>query len=184
MNVIATGATNNSVLISNYPDDTYYFVVVANNTVGGTLSNNLMVQIVHSKPGPFTLNSPNAGTPDDDGAFTLTWSQAEGAKNYTVYQYTSMITEINGSLKVVINETYSFSIGVSDLTSGTYYYIAVAKNNYGDTNTTVLMITVKIPQGGGGETPPPGIPFGSYYILYMALGVISLVIYYKRKIKK
>ncbi|NVM16487.1 MAG: LPXTG cell wall anchor domain-containing protein, partial [Candidatus Lokiarchaeota archaeon] len=32
-------------------------------------------------------------------------------------------------------------------------------------------------------TPPPGIPFGNYYIVFMGIGIISLLIIVSRKRK-
>jgi hypothetical protein len=40
--------------------------------------------------GAFSLSS-NAGSPDADGTFTLTWTPSSGASSYSVYEYNSFM---------------------------------------------------------------------------------------------
>ena len=107
-------------------------------------------------PTPFTSElSSDADAPDDDGSFSLTWTDSYGATNYTVYQYNSLITEINGSLTILLTETASLSLSLIDLANGTYYYAIFSNNEFGSTLSncievevlTYLYITITNPSG-------------------------------------
>jgi len=82
-------------------------------------------------PGTFNLGS-DAGTPDNDGTFSLIWSPSDLAKNYSVYMYLRYITEINGSLTLLADGITTHSLTLSGYTDGIYYFIVVAHNEYGD----------------------------------------------------
>ncbi len=80
----------------------YYYIVVAYNETGHTLSNCISVNVqIH--PGPFTL-STDAGNPDSDGTFNLIWSDSAGAVNYSIYFYDNYITKINNSLILLADQ--------------------------------------------------------------------------------
>ncbi|MFX1479841.1 MAG: ABC transporter substrate-binding protein [Promethearchaeota archaeon] len=102
---------------------------------------------VPSVPGPFTLSS-TAGGPDNDGIFDLTWTSSSNANNYTVYEYNHYITEINGSLTTLGTEIGSLSLPLSDYSSGTYFFIVVAHNEYGDRLSNCIEIEVAIAAPG------------------------------------
>ncbi|MCK4286726.1 MAG: hypothetical protein KAX18_11015, partial [Candidatus Lokiarchaeota archaeon] len=140
---------------------------------GDTLSNCIEV-VVGIPPGPFTLSS-NADTPYDNGAFDLSWTSADIALNYSVYEYSSYITEINGSLTLLIERTTDLSLALSGYTSGTYYFIVVAHNNYGDALSNCIEIIVQIPSDGG------GIPGYSPFFIFAAIGIVSVIIIRKRR---
>ncbi|MFX1391924.1 MAG: hypothetical protein ACFE9Z_17805, partial [Promethearchaeota archaeon] len=90
--LIATGLTGYSLDREDYIDGTYFFIVEAINAEGSTLSNCIQVDVeLPGPPGAFTLTS-NAGTPDDNGAFTLSWGAAAGAVTYSIYEYSRYIT--------------------------------------------------------------------------------------------
>ncbi|MFX1304320.1 MAG: hypothetical protein ACFE9X_13275, partial [Promethearchaeota archaeon] len=131
--------------ISGLTSGDYYFIVVAHNEYGNILSNCLKVS-VQIPPGPFTLYS-DTGTSDDDGNFNLNWDSSAYADNYSVYQYSDFITEINGSLTPLILETEDLTFPISGLTSGDYYFIVVAHNEYGNTLSNCLKVSVQIPPG-------------------------------------
>ncbi|MFX1479426.1 MAG: Ser-Thr-rich GPI-anchored membrane family protein [Promethearchaeota archaeon] len=95
-------------------------------------------------PGPFTLSS-NAGAPDKDGNFDLSWTTSFKADEYSIYNYTSYITKINGSVTLLADEITNFNFGVSGLLDGTYYYITVAHNQYGDTLSNCIKVDVALP---------------------------------------
>ena len=92
-------------------------------------------------PGPFTLSS-NAGTPDTDGTFILTWTSSARANNYSVYRHSSYITEINGSVTLLEDEITELSLMLSSYSDGNYYFIVVAHNDNGDTLSNCIKITV------------------------------------------
>ncbi|MFX1374464.1 MAG: hypothetical protein ACFFA0_01510 [Promethearchaeota archaeon] len=112
--------------------------------VGHTLepdNNHDIVTLTYSfKPGFFTLNS-DATTPDFDGTFKLTWTDSVNAKNYTIYNHTSFITEINASLGSIEGITTN-EYDVLDLPDGTYYYMIQARNEYGNITSNCHSITV------------------------------------------
>ncbi|MBY9014252.1 MAG: hypothetical protein KGD68_01030, partial [Candidatus Lokiarchaeota archaeon] len=92
-------------------------------------------------PGDFILSS-NAGAPDDDGNFDLSWTSAVGAVSYSIYEYSSYITEINGSLTLLGAGITDLSLVLSDYTNGIYYFIVVAHNNYGETLSNCIEVVV------------------------------------------
>ncbi len=99
-------------------------------------------------PGDVALSS-DAGTPDIDGNFNLIWNVSSGANSYSVYGYVSLITEINGSITLIADQSTTSPYLISGLPNGTYYYIVVAHNQYGDTLSNNIQITVQI------EPTPP-----------------------------
>ncbi|MHA1187487.1 MAG: ABC transporter substrate-binding protein, partial [Candidatus Heimdallarchaeota archaeon] len=101
--------------------------------------------IYRATPGPFSLSS-DAGNPDDDGTFTLTWSLADRADNYSVYQYSGYITEINGSLTLIADEIVDLSLLLSSYLDGTYYFIVAAINEHGYTLSNCINVVVLIPE--------------------------------------
>ncbi|GAI91027.1 unnamed protein product [marine sediment metagenome] len=129
-------------------------------------------------PGDFEL-STNAGTPsDNDGNFDLTWESADGALTYSVYQYSSYITEINGSLTLLGDGITELSHALSGYTDGTYYFIAVAHNAYGDTRSNCIEVVVQIPSDGG----IPGYYFVIAAIIIVAvIGIVIAIIIIKRR---
>lgn len=95
-------------------------------------------------PGPFNLSS-NAGKPDKDGIFDLTWTRASKANKYSIYNHSSYISEINGSVTLLADEIADLTLQLSGLMDGTYYYIAVAQNKYGDTLSNCIKVDVVLP---------------------------------------
>ena len=102
-----------------------------------------IITLIVSTPPLFTLSS-NAGTPDTDGSFTLTWISSDGANNYSVYRYFNYITEINGSLTPLAEEITDLSLTLSGYSDGTYYFIIVAYNIYGENLSNCVKIDVVI----------------------------------------
>lgn len=179
----ATDITNVSLTLTGYTNGTYYFIVEAHNVAGDTLSNchEVVVEIPPEEedepPGSFTLSS-NAGTPDDDGSFTLSWTAADGATSYTVYEYSSPITEINGSLTILAEDVTSRTLALSEYSDGTYYFIVVASNNIGDTLSNGHEVVVEISGGDGGPTIPG---YNIYFILLLSFAATVIIIRKKRQ---
>ncbi len=93
-----------------------------------------------SPPTPFTLTS-NAGNPDKDGLFTLSWTDSEHVNDYSVYQNGSLI--VNGLMNQYLME----------IPNGTYSFKIIALNNYGSINSNEIIVIIEIPP------PPPPNPF-------------------------
>ncbi len=126
----------------NVPSGTYIITIIA--FAGDDYDfENYEITLIVSTPPPFTLSS-NAGTPDTDGSFTLTWISSDGANNYSVYRYFSYITEINGSLTPLAEEITDLSLTLSGYSDGTYYFIVVAYNIYGENLSNCVKIDVVI----------------------------------------
>ena len=127
-------------------------------------------------PDAFVLSS-NAGTPDTDGNFTLTWTIADRALNYSVYQHSGVITEINGSLTLLLNETLDLSLALKNYPIGTYYFVVVARNIYGDSISNCIKIDIEIPNIGD------SVIFG--YNIFILISVICLIsVFLTKKLKK
>ncbi|MFW9824534.1 MAG: ABC transporter substrate-binding protein [Candidatus Thorarchaeota archaeon] len=133
--------------ISELPDGEYYFVVVANNGTGYSLSNCISITIQYSPPGNFTLTT-DAEDPDPDGAFNLIWTSSEGADNYSIYIHNNLITEINGTPTLLENQTAISPFPITGLDNGEYYFVVIAYNKYGETMSNNVIITVQLPAPG------------------------------------
>jgi hypothetical protein len=94
-------------------------------------------------PGLFSINS-DADDPDIDGIFDIIWSPSAYVDNYSLYVYSSLITEINGSLTLLLDEVTDLSYEASGFSDGTYYFLVVAKNGNGNTNSSNLVVNVEI----------------------------------------
>ncbi|NVM18145.1 MAG: extracellular solute-binding protein [Candidatus Lokiarchaeota archaeon] len=132
--------------------------------------------IINVPPGSFEL-STNAGTPDDDGIFNLMWTNADGALNYSVYDYLNYITEINGSLTLLMEETTDLSLPLSGYTDGTYYFIVVAYNDYGNILSNCIEVIVQLPS----EPQEPVISGYDTFLLIVVIGTVLIIIVKKRR---
>ncbi|MFX1238967.1 MAG: ABC transporter substrate-binding protein, partial [Promethearchaeota archaeon] len=123
--------------ISGHSNGTYYYIVVAHNDYGETLSNCFIVVITSNSeedvPGPFVLYSNDAGDPDTDGDFNLVWTDSSGAQNYSIYEDDQLISSIHGGLTLLANQNGTSPHSLSGYSSGSYYFIVVAHNEYGET---------------------------------------------------
>ncbi|TXT60345.1 MAG: exported protein of unknown function [Promethearchaeota archaeon] len=136
-------------------------------------------------PGSFTLTT-NAEDPDEDGTFNLLWTESMNAEEYKIY-----IT-INGTQETFGSGLTDRTFRVTDLSNGTYNFEVEAINDQGKTRSNDINVTVEIPplyqdtstdNETQDEKETPAIPFGNYYIGFLAIGVISVVaiVYYKQK---
>ena len=170
--VETTRLTLPSIIDSN---GTYYFIIVAHNEIGDTLSNCISVVVSIPPPGSFIMAS-NADALDIDGIFDLLWSSASNADNYSVYQYNDFITIINGSLTLLAGEITGFTIPLSSYTSGKYYFIVVAHNKNGDTLSNCISVNILIPDTLTITAPDNSTswePGTSQYINWTSTGSIS-----------
>ncbi len=158
--------------ISGLTQGEYYYLVVAFNETGETMSNCLHLEVYLSAPKDFTL-STNAGDPDTDGVFDLTWSDSFAAENYSVYQYESLIVELNQTLDELAFQSATSPFQITDLSNGTYYFIVVAHNENGQTLSNNVHVIVQI------SPPDDDIDNGneiiSGYNLLIFISVFSII---------
>ncbi|MFX1501105.1 MAG: hypothetical protein ACFFDH_09110, partial [Promethearchaeota archaeon] len=103
-------------------------------------------------PARFSLTA-DCGAIDDDGIFNLNWTLAPRAVNYSIYRYNSYISEINGSLTLIVNQTQALSHPFNGYTNGTYYFKGLAFNNFGSSTSNCINVTVLIPPSEPSESP-------------------------------
>jgi parallel beta-helix repeat protein len=121
-------------------------------------------------PDKFILSS-DAGDADIDGNFTLNWNTADRAVNYSIFQYSTFINTINVSLMELANGSSSTNLPLFNYSDGTYYFIVVAYNDYGQTLSNCINIVVEIPP----ESTGPTIPGFSFYLLFVIVGLILIL---------
>ena len=172
LTLLVTEITDSTLGLSGYLDGMYYFIVVAHYDQDDILLNCITV-VVGLTTGGLALSS-NAETPDNDGTFDLNWTASSGANNYSVYRHSSYITEINGSLTLLADEIIDLTLGLSGYTDGRYYFIVVARNNYGDTFSNCISVTVLK------EGFPIGIPSYNLVLVIAVLGVTTTFLIKKK----
>lgn len=133
-------------------------------------------------PGFFILDSDADQPIDDDGAFSLSWTASSNANNYSLYESSSLISEINENVVLLVDGLENDPYPLQKNHNGTYYYIVVAFNTNGNRSSNCLEIIVRIPtepnQNGGSS-----IDFGMYF-LYISLVTITVIIISIKKGKK
>ncbi|MGV9141349.1 MAG: hypothetical protein ACOC1X_00260 [Promethearchaeota archaeon] len=139
--------------ISSLTNGTYYYAVSATNSDGTTLSNviEITVEIIPEapvpKPGSFLAFS-DAGNPDTDGKFNLTWTPASGANYYNIFMGNNPITEDNLDNAVKIAENIQPTDGEMRFeiteTNGSYFYSIVAYNEGGYSISNYVYVRVNI----------------------------------------
>jgi hypothetical protein len=130
-------------------------------------------------PGAPVLDSitPN---PDADGNVLVNWNDALTAENWTVYRYTSTITQANleSATEIALGLTES-QLNDTGLSEGTYWYAVEAMDSFGYSYlSNSVSVTVEFPA----TTPPPD---GQLLILILggagAAVLLGAVIIYLRK---
>lgn len=171
--ITAPYTIDNQYQISGLPTGIHYYRIVAYNEYGYSVSYSLPYSpvIVSLPPGEFQLVS-TADNPDPDGEFNLNWGSSIDADNYSVYEHTSFITEINNSLNLLASGLEINTLHRTGYGNGEYYFIVEAINEVGTKTSNCIKITI--------SQPPIIIP--SYNIILL-IGIISLasVILIKRQ---
>jgi len=123
-------------------------------------------------PEDFILTS-DAGNPDEDGNFVLSWTESTDAESYSVYVSNTCITDENQLLIPLTSNITDLTYTITDLPNGTYYFVVVAHNLAGYTLSNCLEVTV----GTSGEE----IPGYNLLIVLVAFVSISAIIIKKRR---
>ena len=167
----------------------YYFKVLSENQFGTNESNafNVTVGYPGVEPTSFTLSSSDAGDPDLDGQFTLTWTVSNYADNYSVYMSTSQITDINDpSVNLLYNGTeQTFEITEANgLMDDIYYFKVISKNQFGSNETNTFSITVGNPGGSGTDPFPWWLQAIFTGLISATVGLVIKVSYSRYKKRK
>jgi hypothetical protein len=114
--------------------------------VNSTESNIFQMIFKNSSPSPPILNqiSPK---PSKTGNITLDWDDVVGASSYYIYRDINIITTIDGMTPIGNTNISIFDdIGLAD---GTYYYVVIASNAYGNSSISNLesVYIIKPPYG-------------------------------------
>ncbi|KKL12029.1 hypothetical protein LCGC14_2539860, partial [marine sediment metagenome] len=138
---------------------------------------------VDLNPSDFAL-STNAGSPDSDGVFDLVWTESGGANNYSVYNHSSYISEINSSVNLIQDGLIIPSLILTGYTNGTYYIVIEAVNEFGSILSNCISVEVQVPYVPQVLQTPSGfsIPFSNFYLVISILGIIYLIVHIKRKL--
>jgi len=187
--LIANNLTTSAYNFTNFTTGFYYYVIMAYNDVGSNMSNCV---IIHVGRIPLQFNiSLIAGDPDTDGSFTLKWSVSNFSINYSIYVLPTYISEINHSLtayKILTPSSYPesgyFEIFENNWVDGTYYIRILAKNEFGDYLSNIILLLVEIPNNNNGNDDPPKEVIDLIWILSLGflLGLISITfILHKKK---
>ncbi len=184
--LLCEGLTNSSYDFEKLLEGKYYFVILAVNIVGNRSSNMLEINVTYGKPEAFVLN-PIIDLPDRDGIFLLTWSECDGAVNFTVFGY-----DDQNILVFTKSNITTLSCQVSGINSGTYTFMVKAFNDYGNSSSNTIGVIVDIPESGDDdddnkkEAPTDIIsfitsPLGIGLMVGSAAAVGLIVIIYKKK---
>jgi len=122
------------------------------------------------QPPQVVLLSSDADNPDLDGTFDLIWTSSEHADNYSIYVYNRYITEINSSVVLLKDQIGISPYLISGLLDGTYYYVVVAFNEYGNTSSNCIQVMVS------GSIDEIIIPGYSLFILICIISIFSVII--------
>ncbi|MBN1215278.1 MAG: hypothetical protein JXA99_07510, partial [Candidatus Lokiarchaeota archaeon] len=145
--ILATEIQDRILDLSDYDTNTYYFIILAKNEIGETLSNCIEIDVdlnPQTIPEPFELSTTATYPWDNDGNFTLEWTESIGADNYTVYQSDSYITVIDGNQIILATEIQDRVLDLSNYANGTYYFIVSAQNEVGIQLSNCIVVIVFI----------------------------------------
>jgi len=140
--LLAQGVISSPYGISNLGKGTYFYKVVAFNEFGNSSSNCIKVNVSRAIPRGFILSS-DAADPDIDGDYELSWTDSELAMNYSLYQHTQYISQINGSVTLVDEGLTIRNYNFIDMSNGIYYYIVIAFNENGNRSSNCIQVDVE-----------------------------------------
>jgi len=157
----------------------YYFIILAINEYSNYSSNNVKITI-DKYPHSFELTS-DSERPDLDGIFNLIWTESKNADNYSIYMYHNFIIDINTSLTLIKSYHLSRFIKIDVSEEGTYYFIIVSHNRFGNNHSNCLKIVVDYWQepdqdSSDDELPKTPPKLNIWLILIIATIIISTIV--------
>ncbi len=183
-----------SYQIENLINGEYYYAIVATNEAGNTTSNCIEV-VIRRAPCLFNL-STDATTPDEDGTFNLIWTKSNFSICYLVYYSNAYIYGYYvGLTSLMLNFTPEFDWStyrykINGFEDGTYYFVVVAVNQYGNCCSICIHTDVKIPLEGEksqnnnekDDVLPITLPI-SLIAFFLLLGVLIVLVKARTKRK-
>jgi len=122
--------------------------------------------IITSLPSDFTIESGYTGE-------TISWTATDiNSNTYTIDLLFSGIVEGPTAWSSGVAIIYNIPDG---LAVGEYTYIVNFTDESGNFDTDIITITVREP------STTPKVPFGNFYLIFLAVGVIVVVIVHKRR---
>ncbi|MFW9866331.1 MAG: hypothetical protein ACFFEN_09580 [Candidatus Thorarchaeota archaeon] len=130
--------------------------------------------IIITNPIELFILSSSADIPDLDGTFYLVWITSEYADNYSIYVYSSKITQINSSVILYDAHVYDSPYLISGLSNGIYYYVVIAFNEYGNVSSNCIQVIVSR------NFTKFTIPGYNLFTLIVIISVFSVIIIKKK----
>jgi hypothetical protein len=130
--------------IWDYPVSGVNSVVISENGKYIALaSGNTQLSLIYTcPPNPPSLTS-DAGNPETDGSFNLSWSISGNFAKFAIYTNTDYINDINDTVSLLYDNIQDLSYLVSTY-SGIHYYVVVAFNGSGHSISNCISVDVQI----------------------------------------
>jgi len=168
-NLLERFYTDNAYSIEVEDAGKYYYMIVAKNQFGNTSSNCLEVEVGNA---PTQLTLSYTQDSDTSGDINLTWTASEHANNYSLYTHSSYMVEFTSG-ETIVEEINALSYFISGLDDGTYYYMVVAHNNYANTSSNCISVSIE----SSGDSPSDGsIPGYNLIILLIFVSATCSII--------
>lgn len=169
-----------------------------NDGLGGSATDFVIITISTGGglPPPAPYLYPINPSISENGTVTIHWDPSVGATIYFIYRNNQLITTVSGLTAIA----YSYTTYYTDtnLPEGTYYYVVVAHNQYGDSpmsNCVSVMVDRPDPEP---EPEPPsndensndgdnGNPFGGvpgypiFELFTISVAVIAVIIKLRKR---
>ena len=133
---------------------------------------------ITGNPGNFVLSS-NKYQLYNGQTFNLSWTPSDGADNYSIYVSNSPISIININCTKIKDNITNLSYEISNNVSGSYYYVAVAYNESGNTlsnNVNIKILSPLASSSSGDSDDVDSYPMiVSINILILILVIISII---------
>jgi hypothetical protein len=132
--------TRHSISFTENDNGTYYYVMIAKNELGSTISNNIDFEVaVPPKPLGFSLSVNKEET--NDGNFKLNWTASSYAEEYEIYRdrnenFSSPLRIATG----ITDTNYTFTAHKN----GTYFFKVKARNPRGEIESNVKKVIVDL----------------------------------------
>lgn len=144
LSLLKSGLTGNIYKVINFSEGIKHYIIVAYNGYDSRISSNqLKIDIDSTPPPQYFALSTDAGFPDPDGNFTLTWAPSQYAKTYSIYVLN--VSKTNYTTHLIVADLKTFEYEITNFKNGKYYFYVVAKNEYGEAESNRIYLHVKAP---------------------------------------